>query len=419
MHLDALFRLGSNSALVGWVLLIFLPHWRGIAKSVSGLLVPVLLSVAYAGLILTWWSRAGGGFGSLDDLAKAFTTRGVLLAGWLHYLAFDMLIGAWEVREAKRIGMPHWSIVPALVLTFLFGPAGYLLFIGQRWAFRLAQHAKPVSDAPAPAELSLSRMIATAQPALLAAGLVMLSALLPTFVAHLLDDRLLAGDPIWLKPMRFELSLGVYLLTLAVFFPMAGSRFGNTLLGRFVVWGAITPAFLEAGYIVFQAARGMASHYNTSTPTYQTLYSLMGVTAVILTLAAPALGLGIARGYRSKPAGMGVFTLSVVIGLFLTFGLGGIEGMFMAAGPNHFGRIVASGAEIPVFGWSLTTGDLRIAHFFGIHAQQAIPLCGLILSRATSPSRGRLLLIIFSILYAALVLATFLQARAGIPLIAL
>src|SRR5260370_40166877 len=75
----------------------------------TGVLIPVLLSIAYAGLVVGGWSRLHGGFASLSDLAGLFDTRALLLAGWLHYLAFDMLIGAWEVREAKRQGMAHWT----------------------------------------------------------------------------------------------------------------------------------------------------------------------------------------------------------------------------------------------------------------------------------------------------------------------
>ncbi|WP_216824666.1 ABA4-like family protein [Paragemmobacter aquarius] len=95
---------------------------------VAGSVVPLLLAVAYAGLILGHWADAEGGFGSLADVAKLFANPWLLLAGWLHYLCFDLLVGAWIVRRALAEGVAHGFVVPCLALTFLFGPVGFLLF---------------------------------------------------------------------------------------------------------------------------------------------------------------------------------------------------------------------------------------------------------------------------------------------------
>ena len=75
---------------------------------------------------------APGGFSSLPDVALLFTNRWMLLAGWIHYLAFDLLIGAWEVRDARQRAIPHLLVLPCLFLTFMFGPAGWLLYMGLR-----------------------------------------------------------------------------------------------------------------------------------------------------------------------------------------------------------------------------------------------------------------------------------------------
>lgn len=372
------------------------------------------MSIAYAGLVIGWWSRAQGGFASLSDLAALFDTRALLLAGWLHYLAFDMLIGAWEVREAKRQGMAHWTIIPALLLTFMFGPAGLLVFIAQRAAWHLGRKTEAVTVSKA--AFRLPDQMRASEPRLLSAGLVMLATLAPTFVAYLFDDRLFGGEAIWLKPMRFEISLSIYLITLAIFYPLAAEAFRTTVLGKFVVWGAIVPSFLEAGYIAVQAGRGLGSHYNVSTPTYAALYGMMGVSAVALTLAAPALAKGIGRA-TSSAAHRDAFALAVVIGLILTAVLGGIEGMYMSAMPSHFGRILPGGEGLPLFGWSRITGDLRVSHFFGIHALQAIPFFGLVATQVLSAAAARIAVFVFATLYGVLAVATFIEAIAGLPLL--
>ena len=100
-----------------------------------------MIGLAYAGLIARFWGEAPGGFSSLDEVSALFGHRGLLLAGWLHYLAFDLFVGAWEVREAGRVGLPHWMILPALALTFLFGPLGLLVFL----ALRAARLRRPVA----------------------------------------------------------------------------------------------------------------------------------------------------------------------------------------------------------------------------------------------------------------------------------
>ena len=129
MDSDLLFRIGNTAALVGWAALLASPWIPTVAERISGIVIPGLLAAAYAGLVMAFWAGAEGGFGSLDDVALLFRTREVLLAGWLHYLTFDLLIGAWEVRTARKAGIPFILIVPCLALTFLFGPAGFLVFL--------------------------------------------------------------------------------------------------------------------------------------------------------------------------------------------------------------------------------------------------------------------------------------------------
>lgn len=138
-----IFTLANPLALVGWLGLAIFPGRRFVVDGVSGLIIPALLAVAYAGLIGAFFAGAEGGFSSLADVRLLFAGDGLLLAGWLHYLAFDLFVGAWEVRTARAEGIPHWLVLPCLVLTFLFGPIGFLAFLIVRLAHapRLAPEA--------------------------------------------------------------------------------------------------------------------------------------------------------------------------------------------------------------------------------------------------------------------------------------
>jgi hypothetical protein len=127
-----LFQIANPLAAAGWLLLATAPLAPRLADIVSGIVIPVLLSLLYAGAILAFWTSADGGFDSLGNVMLLFASPGVALAGWAHYLAFDLFIGAWEVRTARREGLPHLLVLPCLVLTFLFGPIGLLLFLALR-----------------------------------------------------------------------------------------------------------------------------------------------------------------------------------------------------------------------------------------------------------------------------------------------
>jgi len=129
---ESLFPVGNMAAMAGWVALVATPLAPRAAQAVSALLIPLLLSVAYTALVLTYWSGAAGGVDTLANVMALFTHPGVALAGWLHYLAFDLFVGAWITRTARSEGMAHLFILPCLALTFLFGPAGLLAFTALR-----------------------------------------------------------------------------------------------------------------------------------------------------------------------------------------------------------------------------------------------------------------------------------------------
>jgi hypothetical protein len=121
-------------ALVGWILLVTVPRQRWITDVIAGIAIPVILATAYVVLIATNIRGSAGGFSTLGEVARLFSNPWLLLAGWTHYLAFDLLIGSWEVRDARSQGIRHLLVIPCLLLTFLFGPAGWLLYMAIRSA---------------------------------------------------------------------------------------------------------------------------------------------------------------------------------------------------------------------------------------------------------------------------------------------
>ena len=131
MTLEQVFSTASMLAGLGWLLLVFLPK-QPTAQLIAGVAVPLVLSVVYLILIFLHFRGAEGGFGSLADVATLFQKRELLLAGWIHYLAFDLFIGAWETRDAQRHGLPHLVVIPCLVMTFMLGPIGLLFYFAIR-----------------------------------------------------------------------------------------------------------------------------------------------------------------------------------------------------------------------------------------------------------------------------------------------
>ena len=149
---ETLFSIATRAVLPVWLLLIFLPRWRWTARLITAVLVPGLLGLLYLWLVISHWgSNPEGGYDSLAEVAALFSDPWLLLAGWVHYLAFDLFIGAWEVRDAQREGIHHLLVVPCLFLTFMFGPVGLLLYLGIRLVLRRKQRISEVPDAPTPA----------------------------------------------------------------------------------------------------------------------------------------------------------------------------------------------------------------------------------------------------------------------------
>jgi len=128
---EQLFSIVNLVAMVGWLPLVFFPRARWASTAVP-FVVPTALAVVYVVLIAMTLGRTDGGFSSLAAVSALFSNPWALLAGWTHYLAFDLFIGGWEVRDAQQRGVRHLLVIPALVLTFLVGPAGLLVYLAIR-----------------------------------------------------------------------------------------------------------------------------------------------------------------------------------------------------------------------------------------------------------------------------------------------
>lgn len=132
MTAEQLFSILNLVTVAAWLPLVFLPRVRW-ASRVVPVVIPLLLAAVYVVLMAASLTRSEGGFSSLAGVRALFDNSWALLAGWTHYLAFDLFVGGWEARDAQRRGLPHLLIVPALVLTFFLGPAGLLLYLTIQW----------------------------------------------------------------------------------------------------------------------------------------------------------------------------------------------------------------------------------------------------------------------------------------------
>ena len=128
MKAEQIFSIANLIAMISWIILAVAPRWTLTRKIILSGAIPLLLSAAYFVLIIVFFGKSEGGFGSLADVMKLFTNEWTMLAGWIHYLAFDLLVGTWEVKDSQKRGISHWFVVPCLFLTFMLGPIGFLLY---------------------------------------------------------------------------------------------------------------------------------------------------------------------------------------------------------------------------------------------------------------------------------------------------
>jgi hypothetical protein len=257
------------------------------------------------------------------------------------------------------------------------------------------------------------------EPVFAAFALLLAISVAPTAVAFLVEDRMLNGVNVWLKPLKFEVSLTLYLGTLAWFAGWLPARILSNPWYRAYAVLVVACIGLEMIWIAGAAAFGVASHFNASTPLMSAAYRLMGVLAVILSSATLVYAILLWRVGDSatlRPA----FRLSVILGLALTFLLTIPIAGYMASQPGHLVAGNGSDAEgLTLFGWARDGGDLRVSHFFATHAMQFIPLAGLLADRLSSRSAGRRAVVLLAVTYVLIVAHTFIEALQGRPFLPL
>jgi hypothetical protein len=259
------------------------------------------------------------------------------------------------------------------------------------------------SPAPSP---SLER-IREASPLLWWTSLAFLAGFVICVVAGLVDTRMFNGISVWVKPAKFFLSLAVHMLTLSFGLTLLPATVRNGLAARGAVAVLVAMAVFEMAYIAIRAGRGEASHFNVETPFASIMYSLMGAGAVLIMVSTGVIGgILLRRGpstLLARTTGSG-FILAAILTIWVGLALGG-------NGSHWIGGDRTDATGLPVFGWSTTGGDFRVAHFVGLHLVQALPFVALSGNRRAVWAAAAAGIVI--------TIAAYIQAVNGLPLIAL
>lgn len=246
----------------------------------------------------------------------------------------------------------------------------------------------------------------------LSLGLFLIASFVVFIPAMIFDQRMLDSAHVWFKPQKFNVSLALHFLTLAVLVQLVPRNIRNGAPLMIFSYLAAFALVFEYVYITIQAGRARRSHFNFETEIESLMYAAMGIGAVLLVLVALVLAIQIWRkGDRSR---QGVW-LGSIVGLSLGF----FTTMVFASYMSNTGRYVGAtleggGAIVPFFGWSREYGDLRPAHFVSLHLMQTVPFAGWLADRQAWNAR----LVVLSVAgaQAALAIYLFLQARAGQPI---
>ena len=243
-------------------------------------------------------------------------------------------------------------------------------------------------------------------------GIVLFHLLLAIFCLGgvLLDDRTLVGVNVWVKPLKFAISGAIYIFSvgfLITLYPFSNRK--KNWITNIVAWTLL----LEIGIIVMQAARGVQSHYNNTTVLDSLLFLGMGI---LIGINVVIMLLFIIETLRLKLAVLKPMQWAIFFGWCIVL-FGSWVGGQMISQLGHSVGVADGGEGIPLLNWSTVAGDLRVAHFFGLHALQIVPLFAFLMNRKSKFTQNQQLLVVtlFALVYTAFIGYTFYQAKMAYP----
>jgi len=382
------FSVSSLVVMPFWLLMLVAPRWRWTARIVGSPAIVAGAIALYAALVVPQLGRLlplvmRPQLPALSALLGE--ARGATIA-WTHFLALDLFAGRWILLDASARGGAGWWLRPILLATLLFAPLGLGLYLLVRSAARAGLGVTAARLWRRAAEVHVHRPLA-----LVTVG--SLALLLGCLVWGLFDGRLVTGVPVWVKPAKFALSVG--LTAPAIVWILAQLRRDPRRRRRLSQAGTVIAAVaaLELVIISVQAARGVASHFNQATALDGALFALMGLAITLLWLAQLYLTV---QSFRTPfPSASRAWTIRLAL---LGTVFGGAFGFLMTAPTPaqreamrthqptpvlgaHAVGVADGGPGLPVTRWSATGGDLRVPHFLGLHALQGLPLAAWLLER--------------------------------------
>ncbi|MDH4472257.1 MAG: hypothetical protein QE487_06595 [Fluviicola sp.] len=233
-------------------------------------------------------------------------------------------------------------------------------------------------------------------------GLLCLFAALVFIILAWVNSNTVLGVKAWYKPFKFAFSIFLYSWTMGWFcsyLPNFSTSFFN--------WTVIVLLGFEIVYIALQASRGQLSHFNVSTPLYSAMYSMMAIAATIISLYTAYIAVLFFTSELPQLSTHYLWSIRLGLILFVIFSL---EGFFMGSRMAHTVGAADGGGGIPILNWSMKYGDLRIAHFIGMHALQVLPILSYYVLKGTK------LTIVLSIIYGLLAVFTLFQALQAKPI---
>lgn len=266
------------------------------------------------------------------------------------------------------------------------------------------------------------------QPVLGSVAIAFALAMIPTLIAAQIDLRTVNDIGVWVKPTKFLLSLAVYYATLAWYFGYLPERAQHTRGGRFVIYGSVAVGIVEMLWLIAAAVQGVPSHFNATSLAWQAAYSSAGAGATVLLVAMLVQARMIARAVHPEGTTEGrtegtpdvnpVYRAAVVQGAYIAFVATLVTAFVLAAGTGHWVGGTASDAQgLPLIGWSRDGGDLRVAHFWALHAQQFVPFIAWVVGERLGWLRSATGVRVLGALYVLFIAFTFVQALQGQPFI--